>query len=60
MLYVYRVTAIEKRHLKVSHIYSKTPLRNYTLLKQELKNRGFKTNSKEMPTVTLEKIMKNA
>lgn len=60
MIYVYRVTSIEKHHLKVTHIYSKAPLRNYTLLRQELKDRGFKVNSKEMPTVTLEKIMKNA
>lgn len=59
MIYVYRVTSIEKHHLKVTHIFSKKPLRNYATLKQELISRGFNINRHGMPTITLEKIMKN-
>ena len=58
MMYVYRVTSIEKHHLKVTHIFSKKPLRNYTVLKQTLTDRGFNINRHGMPTITLEKIMR--
>ena len=59
MIYVYKVVTIENRKVNVTHIFSKTTLKNYNTLKKALKEKGIDIKKTGFPTIELENIYKN-